>query len=532
MFFKMLRLNLINRVFKKHKTKRKMPKYTEKFDDSICEKSLPDVIDYNLDIVFINLNQHHYSGQGNQFFRILHESELTSKLIKPSETHRLLEYGLGLVNMVEKPAEKKCLEMSAEEQKKAQEILRHKILSYRPKIVAYNSRPAYEAFVGLNNSHDFCHGKIPSNFDNSDIYQFSFPSTSARISILPKVSDKVPFFRALKNFRDYLNGNLEHICEEDLIFPDFKVTYNSRELNESQNNDDSFDEETQGDVDLSQCEDKDDGKPKKSFRLNNLPVSQIPKDILEDIRRQQKIKIRKTVTVVGSKEFLSMQWNAPKVLSTFAAGSTCSDPETHSTMTNDSDHDILNPATPSTPSNDKIISSINQNKNQKITKSIGIEPNHAKTVKVILNENKTIPVVKTSAKIIQNAKNQVVNLQNKVDNIPIETQIDLTNSIELELIKKDQYRFDDYYRFENTANQNLSLNYLISDDYYQSMKQDLGRKLKFDFLKDSQSKLGECYDVDLNNKVGFSTLTDASSYVLLNSTNSNKRKCFVNVNNL
>ena len=44
----------------------KMPKYT----DNIGERTLPDIIDYNLDLLFINVNQHHYSGQGNQFCKL------------------------------------------------------------------------------------------------------------------------------------------------------------------------------------------------------------------------------------------------------------------------------------------------------------------------------------------------------------------------------------------------------------------------------------------------------------------------------
>lgn len=51
-------------------------------EKELYEKSLPDVIDFNLDIVFVNINpglysvykQHHYSGPGNHFCKIFYSN--------------------------------------------------------------------------------------------------------------------------------------------------------------------------------------------------------------------------------------------------------------------------------------------------------------------------------------------------------------------------------------------------------------------------------------------------------------------------
>lgn len=51
------------------------------------------------------------------------------------------------------------------------------------------------------------------------------PSSSARCAQLPRAADKVPFYAALKKFRDYLNGLVPDYDENDYVFNDPK--YNS-----------------------------------------------------------------------------------------------------------------------------------------------------------------------------------------------------------------------------------------------------------------------------------------------------------------
>lgn len=49
------------------------------------------------------------------------------------------------------------------------------------------------------------------------------PSSSARCAQLPRASDKVPFYSALKKFRDYLNGVITDIDESDIVFTNSKL---------------------------------------------------------------------------------------------------------------------------------------------------------------------------------------------------------------------------------------------------------------------------------------------------------------------
>lgn len=49
------------------------------------------------------------------------------------------------------------------------------------------------------------------------------PSSSARCAQLPRAADKVPFYAALKKFRDYLNGIVTNIDESEMVFSEPRV---------------------------------------------------------------------------------------------------------------------------------------------------------------------------------------------------------------------------------------------------------------------------------------------------------------------
>lgn len=49
------------------------------------------------------------------------------------------------------------------------------------------------------------------------------PSSSARCAQLPRAADKVPFYAALKKFRDYLNGLIPHIDQSECVFTEERI---------------------------------------------------------------------------------------------------------------------------------------------------------------------------------------------------------------------------------------------------------------------------------------------------------------------
>ena len=56
-------------------------------------------------------------------------------------------------------------------------------------------------------------------------YIWVMPNSSARCAQLPRAIDKVPFFAALKTFRDFLTGKIsqEDFNEQEVVFTDVKL---------------------------------------------------------------------------------------------------------------------------------------------------------------------------------------------------------------------------------------------------------------------------------------------------------------------
>lgn len=49
------------------------------------------------------------------------------------------------------------------------------------------------------------------------------PNSSARCAQLPRAVDKVPFYEALRKYRDYLAGAIPHLDEADVVFSEVKL---------------------------------------------------------------------------------------------------------------------------------------------------------------------------------------------------------------------------------------------------------------------------------------------------------------------
>lgn len=73
---------------------------------------LPDVMRPGLKVLFCGINPglmsaqtgHHFARPGNRFWPALHLSGFTPRQLKPAEQRELLEYGLGITNVVDKPS--------------------------------------------------------------------------------------------------------------------------------------------------------------------------------------------------------------------------------------------------------------------------------------------------------------------------------------------------------------------------------------------------------------------------------------------
>jgi TDG/mug DNA glycosylase family protein len=116
---------------------------------------VPDVIDYGLDVLFCGINPglysgavgHHFARPGNRFWRSLHASGMTPRPLGPFEEHELLEYGLGITNLVRR-ATATADRLHDDELRAGARTLRRKVARYKPQWVAFLGLTAYRVAFG------------------------------------------------------------------------------------------------------------------------------------------------------------------------------------------------------------------------------------------------------------------------------------------------------------------------------------------------------------------------------------------------
>ncbi len=111
---------------------------------------------------------------------------------------------------------------------------------------------------------------------------YVLPSSEARgasYRLLPNYTDKVPFYSGLKRFQCHLNKTLGYsITDADFMFPKFQIAMEYKDEIVSDSDDSTLDENNQVVT----------ARVNSFIRLNNLPLSQIPSDILENFESQRK----------------------------------------------------------------------------------------------------------------------------------------------------------------------------------------------------------------------------------------------------
>ena len=116
------------------------------------DKSVPDVIGYNLQVLFCGINPslysaavgHHFARPGNRFWPTLYVSGFTDRLYSPFEDHDLVRSGCGITNIVNR-ATATAAELSREELVKGGKKLERKVRRYAPKYIAMVGISAYRA---------------------------------------------------------------------------------------------------------------------------------------------------------------------------------------------------------------------------------------------------------------------------------------------------------------------------------------------------------------------------------------------------
>ncbi len=142
-----------------------------------------DILRENLDVVFVGTSvgnvsarkQHYYANRGNAFYRELFASKFTPRLLSPHEDKHLLEFGIGLSDIVKGKASSDDRTLERDSLTSGAEVLKSKLAQYKPNWICFNGKTAFQAFSGRE-----------SNYGEQDSLRgmrvFVVPSTSGRVA--------------------------------------------------------------------------------------------------------------------------------------------------------------------------------------------------------------------------------------------------------------------------------------------------------------------------------------------------------------
>jgi len=138
---------------------------------------LPDILKNNLKIVFCGTAagdksaklQMYYAGPGNKFWKVLYEVGLTPEVLLPAQFEDLPLYGFGLTDLVKSVS---GMDSAIDFRGKGVDILRNKMLRYKPKILCFNGKRAAQEFF----SHKVDYGLQTETIGATKL--FVAPSTS------------------------------------------------------------------------------------------------------------------------------------------------------------------------------------------------------------------------------------------------------------------------------------------------------------------------------------------------------------------
>jgi len=138
---------------------------------------LPDLLAPNLKIVVCGSAAgqksadvgHYYAGPGNRFWETLHTAGLTPRQLKPEEWRELLQYGIGLTDLVkdQSGADRGIKFQGGRE-------LRRKMREFAPGMLVFNGKQAAKQYLDMPT---VVYGLLPHTIGTTKL--FVCPSTSA-----------------------------------------------------------------------------------------------------------------------------------------------------------------------------------------------------------------------------------------------------------------------------------------------------------------------------------------------------------------
>ena len=137
---------------------------------------------------------HHFAGNGNPFWRLLHESGLTPRLLAFEEDQRLGELGVALTNLCPR-ATRAAADLTAADIDRGRRALARKIERLKPGVVAFVGLTLYQMYFRL--PHSGGAGAKAERIAGAPV--FVLPNPSGLNASFPGFQEKLIWFRALSD---------------------------------------------------------------------------------------------------------------------------------------------------------------------------------------------------------------------------------------------------------------------------------------------------------------------------------------------
>jgi TDG/mug DNA glycosylase family protein len=168
-----------------------------------AEKTLPDYLKPNLKLIFLGINPgsysaqvgHYYARPGNLFWWALSNSGLVPKAMGPENDAELLEYGIGLTDVVKRPTNSSG-ELRQDEYDQGIQRTLKLLQEHAPKVACFVGLLGATAFLGRHATAGPLREKIGST------RLFAVPSPSRRNAHYGR-EGILKHFRELAHFVNY-----------------------------------------------------------------------------------------------------------------------------------------------------------------------------------------------------------------------------------------------------------------------------------------------------------------------------------------
>ena len=148
-------------------------------------RTLPDYLRKGMKMILVGANPgdrsarvgHYYAGRNNQFWPILYESGVIPEPIGYEDDRRMLEFGIGMTDLVKRPT-RGIEELERREFAEGRVLLAQKLEELRPRVIAFNGKMVYEKFTGrpckLGLQKELLYGArvfVPVSYTHLDVYK-------------------------------------------------------------------------------------------------------------------------------------------------------------------------------------------------------------------------------------------------------------------------------------------------------------------------------------------------------------------------